>query len=1046
MSAVQTPGTRQGAGAAAAPRAAAAIRLFCFPHAGAGASAYARWPAAFSPSVEVAPVQLPGREDRILEEPCVDPDATAYTLARSVSGPYALFGHSMGARLAFEVARRLRAAGARPPEVLYVSGCRAPDVLADGPLDGLSRVDDNELLARLRAGGGLPDEVTAEPELLELLLPSLRADFTWLDDYTYREAAPLPVPIVGFAGDQDRAAPVEQMRGWRRHTSAGFALHLLPGGHFFIRDQLPALVALIQASLPGGGPAASAGSPARAIPVPRIAAGPEGGVAVEAGGADHRVPLGRWSVWRDAILRTTGFPVDGLDRLAAPDCAAAADAWLAGTEDRAAFDATFAEASEAGSLHIRKIAGDPRFREAVTWQNPGMRHTLDALASGSGYRPSVARHREATVVRYWQRYCAKNETIGFFGPVCWARVDDTLPRVVDARPGPGLVRERRVFLEAWAVQALAEALARNPALRPWLRPRPQPHLAIAGRAVHSPPRPDRVLSPVEAAALAACDGERTAAEIAGSLPLPRVDDGYLLLERLVEAGVLRWEFDVPTEPGAEEVLAAQIEAIGDPGARDVAAAALRALQTARDAVAAAARDPEALRAALSALDLAFTEATGRASHRNAGQHYAGRHLCYEDTVRDLDVRFGAGLLAAVERPLDLVLRAARWLCAELAGVHETALRELYEELAGAQRAGRDVNLAELWFLAQGMFFGQGPRPADAAVESFRERWATLFRLLGADGEDGPRLDLPVEAVAAHFDRLFPERGPGWSAGRLHSPDLLLCAASADDLNQGRFSVVLGELHAAWPTFDNALFTRFHPAPEALAAALASDLGPNRMRLLYPPDWPRGAGRLAPVLAGPTDTLLGFAPAPGAMGRPLVPAATLAVEPDAATGALLARAPDGRTWPLLEVFGSLLATRVVDGFEILGGRPHTPRVTLDGLVVAREAWRTTVAATALARVTGDGERFLAARRWRARLGLPERVFVRVGTETKPVYVDFRAPLYVRALCSLLRTAAEAGGEVSVTVTEMLPAPEQAWVVDGEGRRYFSELRIQVSDHG
>ena len=348
-----------------------------------------------------------------------------------------------------------------------------------------------------------------------------------------------------------------------------------------------------------------------------------------------------------------------------------------------------------------------------------------------------------------------------------------------------------------------------------------------------------------------------------------------------------------------------------------------------------------------------------------------------------------------------------------------------------------MNLAELWFLSQGMLFGEGERPADAAVAAFRQRWETLFDLLGADGGDASRLELRAEQLAPHFDRIFPDRGPGWSAGRLHSPDLLLCAAGTDDLNAGRFSVVLGELHAAWPTFDNALFVHFHSTPEELVAALASDLGPDRMRLLYPPDWPRGAGRLAPVLAGPTDSLLGFTAAPGADPDRLVPAATLVVEPDAATGELAARAPDGRRWPLLEVFGPLLATRVVDGFEILGGRPHTPRVTLDRLVVAREAWRTTVADTGLAKVTGDRERFLAARRWRARLGLPERVFVRVGTETKPTYVDFRSPGYVRALCSLLRTAAETGGEVSVAVTEMLPAPEQAWVADADGNRYFSD---------
>jgi len=1031
----------------ATPRRSATVKLFCLPHAGAGASAYARWPAAFGSSMEVHAIQLPGRENRIMEEALVDPDVIAATIAGSTTGPFALFGHSMGARLAFEVVRSLRAAGARLPEVLYVSGCRSPHITGGGVLDGLSMAGDEEFIERLCDGGGLPAEVLAEEELLELLLPTLRADFTWLDGYTYLAAEPLPVPIVCFAGDEDETAPLHEMPGWADQTSAGFTLHVLPGGHFFPRDNLAEMVRLIHAALPNGRPAAvTAASPAPAPAAPAAIPAPAPAPAQR---AEHRVPLGRWSVWRDAILRTTGFPAEGLDRFTAPECAAAADAWLANGGDRAAFDACFDEAAAAGSQQIREIAADPLFREAVTWQNPVIRHTLDGLASGTRYRPTVARHRESTVLRYWQRYCAKNETIGFFGPVCWARVDASMPELVEARPGPGLIRQRRVALESWAVQAFADFLASDPALRPWLRPRRQPHLAIAGRSVHWPPRPDRVLSPVELAVMTACDGQRTAAEVARSLG-PRLDDGYLLMERLVETGLLRWDFDIPTEPGAEPALVAQIEAIGDPAVRDRAAASLRGLQDARDGVAAAAGDADALRTALYELEKVFTDTTGEMANRRPGEHYAGRHLCYEDTVRDLDVRFGAGLLDAVVAPLDPVLRAARWLCAELAEVHTAALRELYDELAGSQ-GGKEVNLAEIWFFAQGMFFGEDDRPADAAVETFHQRWATLFRLAGADRDDVARVDLRSEEMAPHFEEIFPERGPGWSAGRLHSPDVLLCAASTEALNRGEFSVVLGEMHTAWPTFDNALFADFHPAPRELVDALAADLGPNRMRLLYPTDWPRGTGRLAPVLAGPTDGQLGFTAAPGGLPDRLVPAATLLVSPDAATGELTARAPDGRSWPLLEVFGPLLATKVVDGFEILGGRPHTPRVTIDRLVVAREAWRTTVADTGLARVTGDAERFLAARRWRARAGLPERVFVRVGTETKPIYLDFRSPLYVRALASLLRGVAETGGDVTgvgvtLGVTEMLPTPEQAWVVDGEGNRYFSELRLQVSDHG
>lgn len=751
--------------------------------------------------------------------------------------------------------------------------------------------------------------------------------------------------------------------------------------------------------------------------------------------------LGGWSYWTDALLRTTGFPAAGLDRFVAPEAAEAADAYLAGTGEAALLDKYLSAALADGSRQIREIAADPWFREAVTWQNPNALPTLDRLARGDGYRPSVARHRELTVVRYWQRYCAKNETVGFFGPVCWARLDDQAPAAVTARPGATLLRERRVAFESWALAAYGQVLADDPELRMWLTPVRQPHLHLVDRTVFWPPRPPERLSAPEAAALAACDGTRTAAEVVAALDLPRPADGVLLLERLVARGLLRWDADLPLAPEAEQVLLDRIARIGDPDARHRAAAGFARLTAARDRVAAAAGDPDRLAEELSALDEEFAAVTGQAATRRAGQTYAGRRVCFEDTARDLEVTIGAPVLQALAEPLGLLLRAARWLCAELADAYQVALRELYEELVPAE--GGEVNLAELWFLAQGMLFGAVERPVDAVVAEFQRRWARLLGL--ADLPPGTRVhQVRAADLAEAVGQVFPDRETGWSAGRLHSPDLQICAPDLAAVNRGEFTVVLGELHIGWAVFDNALFTGFHPEPAALVAELERDLGPNRVRLLYPPDWPRAGGRLAASLAGPTDIQLGFAPAPGADRSRLLPAAAGQVRPDQ-DGQLRVYAPDGRSWPLLEVFSSLLAIHTVDSFKLVGAAAHTPRVCVDRLVVTRQTWRTTIGQTGLATVTGDRERFLAARRLRAQLDLPERVFVRIDTETKPVYCDFRSPHYVRSLCSLLRSAAARDGEaVAVTLTEMLPTPEQAWVPDAAGNRYLSELRIQVGE--
>ncbi|SBT41373.1 thioesterase II family protein [Micromonospora narathiwatensis] len=230
-------------------RPPAPVRLFCLPYAGGGASVFRRWQQGLGPDVEVLPVQLPGRENRITEDPRFDVADVAAAIATRAEPPYAIYGHSMGGRVAFEVVRELCRTGAPLPLRLYVGGARAPHVTATGLFDGLSRVDDAELLRRLADGGGLPAELLNHPELVELLLPLLRADLGRVDGYRYVPGEPLPVPIVAFSGVRDRAVAREHSAAWAEHTAAGFTLHEIGGGHFFLLDQLDELLAAIRADL-----------------------------------------------------------------------------------------------------------------------------------------------------------------------------------------------------------------------------------------------------------------------------------------------------------------------------------------------------------------------------------------------------------------------------------------------------------------------------------------------------------------------------------------------------------------------------------------------------------------------------------------------------------------------------------------------------------------------------------------------------------------------------------------------------------------------------
>ncbi|MEU7951251.1 thioesterase domain-containing protein [Micromonospora chalcea] len=1023
----------------AGSRPEAPVRLFCLPYAGAGASAFRRWASEFGESVDVTPVQLPGRENRITEDPRFSVAEVADAIASRADRPYAIYGHSMGGRLGFDVVRELRRTGRPLPLRLYVGGARAPHVRTPGPFDGLSRASDDELLRRLGEGGGLPAELLDHPELVELLLPLLRADFGRVDDYRHVPGEPLPVPIVAFAGRTDRAVTRDQNAAWAEHTAAGFTLHELDGGHFFLHDRLPELAALIRADLTAALSDPRAGTP-DAGPDPVRAAGR--GTA----GAAHRVPLGDtgWSVWRDAVLRTTGFPADGLELFSAPRAATAADELLATGAGADRFDKEFEEALRSGAQRFTALAADPLFREAVTWQNRGALVAFDGLVRGGAdaARNVRRRDRERALLKYWQRYCGKNETVGFFGPSCWVTVDPAQPEVARVNPGDPLTRRRWVWFESWALTAYADRIGADLAVRRWWPPMLRPHLAVRDRAVLRPGRPPLTLTPVEAALLRAADGRRPAADLVAdpAIGLRRPEDGYALLDRLVERELITWDAALPVSPDAERVLADRIEAIGDEPARAAARAGFDRLRAARDEVAAAAGDAERLRAALDALDATFTELTGVPAVRRAGQMYAGRTVCYEDSARDLDVVFGAPLLAELAAPLDVLLRAARWLANALARAYLDVLRGLYEELRA--ESGGPVPLADLWFLAQGMFWGDGERPVDAVAAEFAARWSGLF---GLDTLPAGSTDVRLRAadLADRIDAVFPGAGPEWSNAAIHSPDLQICATDADALRRGDYTVVLGELHAAWSSFDCAVFTPSHPDVERLRDALAADLGQRRVRLLFPADWPRRTSRTAESLTGPTDRHLAFLDAPGADPARVLPTVDLVV--DDVDGELVATASDGQRWPLTEIFAEPFSAHAVDGFKLVAAAPYTPRITVDRLVLARQTWRTTVGASGLAVPNGERERFLAVRDWRRRLGLPEQVYVKFGTETKPCFVDLSAPAFATTLCAMARAARVDGGDdVSFTVSEMLPAPEQAWVPDGQGRRYFSELRLHITD--
>jgi medium-chain acyl-[acyl-carrier-protein] hydrolase len=229
----------------------AELRLFCFPYAGAGPNIFGGWARRLPPSVDVWAVALPGRAFRLDERPRDRLGPLADELVRALlelpAKPFAFFGHSFGGLLCFEVARRLHCLGAPLPAELFVSACPPPHLTPAGPV--VHRLPDRAFKERLRELGGTPVPVLECLELMDLLLPVLRADLTAFETHDHEPGPPLPVRMTVFGGAGDRLVDEEALDGWRRHTCERFAVRVFPGDHFFLNSHEETVVTTVAATL-----------------------------------------------------------------------------------------------------------------------------------------------------------------------------------------------------------------------------------------------------------------------------------------------------------------------------------------------------------------------------------------------------------------------------------------------------------------------------------------------------------------------------------------------------------------------------------------------------------------------------------------------------------------------------------------------------------------------------------------------------------------------------------------------------------------------------
>jgi hypothetical protein len=825
--------------------------------------------------------------------------------------------------------------------------------------------------------------------------------------------------------------------------------------------------------------------------------------------AAHLAPLpgGPWQVWRWLCLRGAGFPAADLLELAAPESSRLADVLIeaeararesavaslrealavvgkegpgrkrlqrslrrlrpegspagspTGGDDseggevgglRAQLTRVFAAEQLEVSARLRDLAAAPAFREAVLWQNRHAYWTgLDPLlkkAPGEAVRRKDSAAKELLVASYLQRYCAKNDTIGFFGPSVWGRIVDG-EAALRLATGPALVAKREVSFEGWCIDALARKLTESQVSRPWIAPRLRPHLSVDGRWLRIPGQQPVELSPEHARLLDCCDGEQPAQAIAQRLvadPSVRfgsVAEVYELLELSLRIGLLTWTLEGPLEVHPERRLRKRLEAVGDEAVRAASLGALQELEDGRSAVEAAAGDASALDQALGALEATFSRLTGACATRRPGEVYAARTLVYEDCRRDVTLGIGPGFLSRLGPPLSLVLAAARWGTCRIAHRYREQLEGTYRDLA--QPGQPAVDLGSLLLRIPAFAGADEGHSAllDEVHGEVRRRWAEALGLPRAGREVTYSSDALGPRVAAAFGD--PDRG--WRWPRYVSPDVMIAAPSVESIEGGDYQIVIGEVHTV-NTLLQSLFTTQHPEPEELVRALDGDHPEPGVTLVV------GKGDSTQRSIIDTVSAKDFRYQASAEGPPGEPARTLrlgelVVEP--ADRGLEVRTRDRRArFEILDFFGHMLTYATALKFNPMSlalENGHGPRITVDQVVLWRERWEFAPQGLEFAWRQDPLERFLLARRWARAQGLPRFLFLKVGIEPKPCYVDLDAPLYVDLLSKMVRKAAAGGGpDCVVRLSEMLPRLDQAWLVDARGRHYTSELRIAALD--
>lgn len=814
--------------------------------------------------------------------------------------------------------------------------------------------------------------------------------------------------------------------------------------------------------------------------------------------AGFRLPGGSWRLWRDFVLRGTGFAASSIEALNSNAVSAAADVVSAAhievertrtaafssirnavhhatrTDDRealkllrkrrrcvsagrvdprvahpddlpfvgacasfakanAAYEQTFAREAANAEHVLQGVASEPRFREATIWQNRRAAGFVSRALAGKGRQ---RRRRDALhlVAMQLQRYALKNDSIGFFGPVGWARLTDR-PMTVDYDSGPSLIVRREVYFEGWCIDALADRLDALPDIRLWIAPRVRTGVWADHRHVYVPATGIVALTPSQRAVFDLCDGDKIPSELLSAAQFASPSDVDVdivkVLDELVELGVISWRLEVASQLYPERALRQRIERIGDSGLRQECSAALTELTDARTRVASSAGNPVRLEQTLEELDATFSRVTGRAPVRRAGQMYAARSLVYEDCRRGGRLVLGTHFIERVGPALSIVLDSIQWTASALAHAVREHLRRKYAELRSAHEMDDIDSLS---------FYNEARRTVPQVIAGLREpltsdlnhRWQQVLN----DELSGPSVVRTAEDVCRRASAAFASNGRIWGHAQYIGPDVLVAAPSIEAFRRGDFQVVLGEVHTTSSLLRSCLVTQHSDRP-TLAATLALDTGDTAVIHRQRPKqtW---LARVVPGVHSPAHWQYQYLDeVPDRTDCRPAPAAMFVVADDGQTVRLRSR--DGQIeLDAIDLFGMLLSAETDEITRLAWWRSdHVPRVTIGDLTVVRERWQVRAGDFPFFGEGDAARQFVAVRAWAQRHRLSRRVFYKSPAERKPCYLDFNSPTYVSLFRKIIRRL---GADQSVRIEEMFPDIDDVWLTDSRGHRYTCEFRF------